>query len=200
MGVLINGYLEASDSAGWRFAGGTIPNPDRGDRPGEPELVPEPFFQSFHKELAAILVGHGRPIRSAEPYTPVVPKRGLPADLSPELAAYLKLFEREDWFEASWFTGRELLTFDWTSRSMRRTAMVDERVAHLFADGRRGFPFAEWPAGIPIQIAGQSRDGVRVEWVELYAEVVRDFYSDVLPRVAALERPDDVRVVVTASW
>jgi hypothetical protein len=131
---------------------------------------------------------------------PAVPKRGLPDDLSPELAAYLKRFEREDWFEASWFTGQELLAFDWTGRTMQRTAMVDERVAHLFAAGRRGFPFAEWPAGTPIQYAEQSRDGMRVEWVEVYAEIVREFHDDVLPRVRALGPPDLVRFVVTASW
>lgn len=80
---------------------------------------------------------------------------------------------------------------------MRRRAMVDPRgrpVHRLPA----GFPLADWPAGVPVAYAEWSRGGVEVEWLESYAEIVSECDSDVLPRLAALGPPDQVRLVVSA--
>jgi hypothetical protein len=55
-------------------------------------------------------------------------------------------------------------------------------------------------SGNPIRSAEWMRDGVVVEWLESYAEIVPDFCAEVLPRLAAAGDPDGVRLVVTASW
>ncbi len=200
MAVDICGYAETSHNGRWKFAGEIVPNPDHQYDAEEPALMPQPFFESFHKELAAILTDTGNPIRSSVPYTPVVPRRGLPSDLTPELAAWLRRNEGEDSFQMNWFTKRELDAFGWETRIMRRQAMVNARVAHLFAGCPRGFPYADWPTDIPVSYAGWSRDGVEVEWLETYAEIVSEFYSDVIPRLAALGDADQVRLIVEASW
>jgi hypothetical protein len=177
-----------------------VPNPEREYDPDEPELMPGELFHSNHKELAAILTNTGKPIRSSEPYTPVVPRRGLPTDLSSELSAWLRRHEGESWFGTTWFTAREAVDFGWADRVMRRQAYVTPQAAPLFADCPRGFPWDRWPAGVPVSYAGWSRDGVEVEWLESYAEIVPEFARDVLPQLAALGPPDQVRLVVAASW
>jgi hypothetical protein len=200
MGVDIHCYAEVSLDSRWQFVGEMIPNPEHEYDPDEPDLMPQPLFHSFHKELAAILTDSGNPIRSSVPYTPVVPPRGLPTDLSAELAGWLRRDEGATWLATNWFTRRELDAFGWEERIMRRRAMVDPRVAGLFAGCPQGFPLANWPAGVAVSYSGWMRDGVEVEWLESYAEIVSKFYSGVLPRLAGLGSPDQVRLVAAASW
>ena len=85
-------------------------------------------------------------------------------------------------------------------RIMRRQAYVTPQAAPLFKGCPRGFPLARWPADVPITFAGWSRDGVEVQWLQSYAEIVPEFVRDVLPQLAALGPPDQVRLVVEASW
>lgn len=202
MGVDIDGYAEVSLGGRWAFTGRMLPNPEREYDPDAPELMPGELFHSSHKELAAILTDTGNPIRSSEPYTPVVPRRGLPADLSPELSAWLRRHEHEGkwWFRTTWFTAREAAEFGWADRIMRRRAYVVPQAAPLFAGCPHGFPLASWPTGVPISYAGSSRDGVEVEWLESYAEIVPEFVRGVLPQLVALGPPDQVRLVIAASW
>lgn len=207
MGVTIFGYAEVLRSAAWDFVGEMAPNPahiydaDLDDYPPEqPEFMPQPLFESYHKELAAILTGLDNPIRSSVPYTPVASPRGLPPDLSTEVARWLRRHEADPSFTHTWFTRRELDGFGWEDRIMRRRAMVDRRAASLFADCPCGFPLANWPADVPVSYAGFIRGGVEVEWLESYAEIVPEFYREVLPRLAVLGPPDDVRLVLCASW
>ncbi len=79
-------------------------------------------------------------------------------------------------------------------------AMVEARVADLFTGCPRGFPLEKWPAGVPVSVAEWKRDGVEVEWLESYAEIVLEFYGDVMPRLASLGPADQVRLVVAANW
>jgi len=79
-------------------------------------------------------------------------------------------------------------------------AMVPPQAAGLFAGCPTGFPLAKWPDGIPVSIASWSRDGVEVERLESYADIVSEFTRDVLPRLAALGDPDIARLVVAAWW
>lgn len=195
MAVDVDCYLEILRTGKWQFGGNVVPNPDFDSDPDAPESMPCPLFHSVQKELAAILTDSGNPIRSAEPYTPVVVPRGLPADLSAELAGWLQQWAGERWFATSWFTAREALGFGWTERIMRRRAMVEPQFADLFAGCPRGFP-----QGTPVRIAGWMRDGVEVEWLESYAEIVPDFCAAVLPQLAAAGPPDEVRLIVSASW
>ena len=198
MGISIEGFLEVSRGV-WGFAGEMVPNPDHAYDSNEPALMPKPFFESGHKELAAILAGVNNPIRSKEPFVPVAEARGLPPDMSPELAAWLGRWVGDPAFAGSWCTARELLEFDWTGRIMRRQAMVDSRAAHLFA-GRRGFPSKEWPKDVQMSYAVWMRDGVEVEWEESYAEIVGDFVSATIPQLRHYGPLDGVRVVLSFCW
>ncbi|WP_020475657.1 hypothetical protein [Zavarzinella formosa] len=206
MGVDIYGYAEALVAGRWAFVGRMVPNPDREYDADEPELMPEQLFHSYHKELAAILTDSGNPIRSSEPYVPIVPRRGFPADLSPELAGWLSRYKIEEWhsgrqwFFPTWFTAREAAGFGWTKRIMRRRAYVAPQAAPLFAGCPRGFPWDHWPADVPVSYAGWSRDGIEVEWLETYAEIVPEFVGQVLPQFVRLGPPDQVRMVVVALW
>jgi hypothetical protein len=198
--VDIYGYAEVSLGGGWEFIGRMIPYPESEWDPDEPKLMPEDLFHSNHKELAAILTDTGNPIRSSEPYTPVVPPRGLPTDISPELETWLRRYDGEPYFGSTWFTAREAAEFGWGDRIMRRRAYVPPEAAPLFADCPRGFPLKDWPVGVEVAYAGWSRDGVEVEWLESYEEIVPEFARDVLPKLGGLGPPEQVRLVVVAWW
>lgn len=198
MGVWIEGFLEVLRAGVWHFPGRMIPNIL--DAPEEPELVPEPLFQSEHKELAAILGGLYKTVRSKTPFVQVAESRGLPPDLSPEIAAWLGIRTEDPGFSATWYAARELLDFDWTGRIMQRRAMVDPRAAHLFAGGPRGFPWKDWPKDIPVSCAEWMRDGVSVEWEESYAEAAGDFYSEVLTQLRTQGPAGEVRIVLSFYW
>ena len=170
-------------------------NPERHYGADEPAVRPKPLFESTSKELSAILVDLHNPIRSKTPFVPVAEARGLPPDLSPEVAAWLARYAEDRRFEGCWCTAEELLEFDWTGRMMQREAMVESRVAHLFAGRRRGFPYKERPSDLPIRYATWMKDGIEVEWEESYAEIAFDFYSSVLPQLKLHGSPDEVRVV-----
>jgi hypothetical protein len=199
MGVDVYGYAEVSRAGRWEFTGCMVPNTDHEYDPDEPKVMPEELFHSGNRELAAILTDTGNPIRSSEPYTPVVPLRGLPPDLSTELAGWLRRYEGQSWFAPTWFTAREAVEFGWEDRIMRRCALVEPQVAHLFAGCPRGFPYASWPKDVPISYWAMG-GGVAVEWLESYAEIAPEFARDVVPRLGALGPPDQVRLVVVASW
>jgi hypothetical protein len=196
MGVWIEGFVEVPLDGAWQFAGRMIPNilysPDE---PEEPERIPEPFFESDHKELAAILGGG-----YGTPYVQVCETRGLPPDPSPELAAWLGPRVGEKGFSTTWCLVRELLDFDWTGRIQRREAMVDPRAAHLFTGCPRGFPWKDWPQDVEVSYATWMRGGVTVEWEESYAQSAGDFYSEVLPRLRMQGPAGEIRVVLSFDW
>ncbi len=200
MAVDVECYVEIHRGDRWHFEGKLIRNPEWDWDDSQLELAPEPLHCASYWELAAILVGFDRPVRSIEPYTPVVKTRGLPNDLSPALSGRLRWAAQNTSAAANWFTAREAQEFGWSHRIMRRRAMVDSRAASLFADCPRGFPAARWPSTIPVSFASQMRDGVEVEWLEAYAEIVPEFCNDVLPRIEQLGPRDQVRLVVVASW
>lgn len=199
MAVDVYGYIELFKENRWVFEGQMVSNPEREYDPDEPVLKPEELFHTDHKELAAILV-EGNPIRAAEPYTTIVPRRGLPTDLSEVLATWLRPNEMEESFHTTWFTAAEALNFGWENRIMRRQAYVNPLAAPLFEGCPRGFPYDKWPAGLPISYAGWSQDGIEVEWLESYQEIVPEFTKGVLPKLARFECLDHARLIVVASW
>jgi len=70
----------------------------------------------------------------------------------------------------SWLTLQELVTFDW--RKIRKQyAIVDKRVIHLFHP-EHGFPFRDWPQGIPISYSPTAQTYANVSWTETYADAV----------------------------
>lgn len=200
MAVRVQIFLEFYENSRWCFRGDFIPNPDSSEfTEDEPKLMPEPFFESWVKEYAAIFTDSGNPIRSTEPYIPIVPRRGRPTDLSPEVLAWLKRDDNEPASFMNWFTVQELLDFDLSNRFMRKRAMVAAQNADLFAGCPRGFPKDGWPEDSVIRIAEQMRDGVVVEWMESYAESVQDFFARV-PKLLAMGEPNNMRLIVNAAW
>lgn len=146
MGVDVHCYAEVSLDSRWQFAGEMIPNPEHEYDPDEPDLMPQPLFQSCHRELAAILTDSGNPIRSSIPYTPVVPPRGLPPDLSAELAGWLRRHEGETCLATNWFTGANWMRSvgrsescgggRWSSLASRACSLVARRDSR-WRTGRR---------------------------------------------------------------
>jgi hypothetical protein len=215
MSVTTEGFLEIRHGEAWCFVGEMVDNPaaifspgwgpDTEDcRPVEPDEPPEParmpsaFFEAGYRSIAAILGGVSR--RPNKPFVPVAAARGLPPHMSSQVDAWLGRLVGSPGFTGSWVTARELLDFDWIGRIMRRQAMVDRRAAHLFAGCPRGFPRERWPEGLPVMLAGDMRDGVRVEWDASYAEIVGEFYSVTLPLLQLHGPPEDVRLVLSFCY
>ncbi len=67
MGVSIDCFAEVFCNRRWEFVGDMVPNSESKYDPEEPDLMPEPLFDSDSKELAAILTGHCSTIRASEP-------------------------------------------------------------------------------------------------------------------------------------
>ena len=200
MAVDIYCYIELLTNHGWMFSGEIGPNPEHIYDPEAPELAPIPFFHSVQKELAAILVDTGRPIRSTEPYPPFVARRGQPADLSSVLRHHFKYYSYGDAMVYSWFTTEELIAFDLQSKTMIRQAYVDTEVAHIFADCPTGSPLSLWPKDKPIRYADWSREGIEVRWRESYASIIREF-TDVVPRALLKDGSAcETRLIVQAGW
>ncbi|VTS07642.1 Uncharacterized protein OS=Ktedonobacter racemifer DSM 44963 GN=Krac_5288 PE=4 SV=1 [Tuwongella immobilis] len=200
MAVDVSGYAEVYSDRQWRFFGQLIPPPEREYDPDQPEMMPEKLFHSTLKRVAAVLIKAGNPSPSSEPSSPAVPRRGLPPDLSPELSSWLRPLEGELGFETNWFTASEVSAFGWGTGIVRRRAFVRPEAAPLFADCPIGFPFAKWPAGIPISYADWSKDWVEVEWLETESEDVARLLHPLLPNLTSIAEPDHVRFIVTASW
>lgn len=200
MAVDINCYIELLTSRGWEFAGDIGPNPERDYDHEAPEKAPIPVFHSVNKELAAILVDTGRPIRSTEPFQSIVPRRELPMDLSRVLREHFKYYSYDDGLVYSWFTTDELIAFNLQSKTMIRQAYVDTEVAYLFADCPTDFPALLWPKGKQIRIAEWSREGTQVRWRESYASIVREF-TDVFPEaLLKVGSGKQTRLIVQAGW
>lgn len=73
--------------------------------------------------------------------------------------------------------------------------MVDARVASLFYPDQK-FPREQWPKDVRLGYAMYWKNGVRVQWLETYAEVARGFLEQVVvPLREKYPNPDDVRVV-----
>ena len=200
MAVDLYCYIERKESDTWRFVGELLPNAERRYDPDAPKLAPSHVLHSVNKELASILVDTGWAIRATEPYAAIVTRRGKPQDLSNELTEYFRYFDYDDGTVYSWFTERELIAFDLSSRVMTRQSYVSNEVAHLFDNCPFGFPLDRWPSETPVTIAGWSRDGVEVQWRETYSTIVKEFVNIVPPILAKAGTPDATRLVVQANW
>jgi hypothetical protein len=198
MGTDILMYLERRISEGWQFAGLMEENtqPLTEAEEIEPAIRPVPLYSLRNSALFAILGNPWEnPAWSTEYYEVIAPLRGLPPDLSPELRTWSGYWYYEDTIRGSWLQPQELLTFDWT-KTLRKRAMVDKRVAHLFGNGRRQFPHKRWTSHIPVSYATYMRDGREVTWVETYAESAGIVFMETVETALRHERdPGSVRVV-----
>lgn len=190
MGVDVEMVGEAFDGHRWRWA---VPV---GGPPGpREEGMAGGMTVGRNRALFAILGRGDGYAHSETAYRPIAPPRGLPVDPSDELAGYLRR-DDPDPFGHSWLALAELLAFDWRGQTVQKSAMVDPKVAPIFADNPVGFPIGRWPKGEPVAYSESSVRGVRVRWRETYEESAgAEFLGEVIPRLQAAGPADRMRLV-----
>lgn len=199
MGTDIHMYAEVRRQGRWLLADPLERNPywlgdNDVEEDLEPQWIPKSIYSDRNYALFAVLANVRNPIRAVTPFEYLSEPRGLPSDVSHQLFEYFK--QVEDWvFSESWLSLQELIEFDWHGKQILRRGNVNPAAAHLFPVGRRRFPFAEWPVGLPIQVADQG-DGVEVRWTETYAEAVGDeFLTKTLDILKSYGPSNEVRIV-----
>jgi hypothetical protein len=107
-------YVEERGHDGWEYTGALAASLGHVEA-GTPGRRPEPFYWTTDAVVLAILTGfHTSQPGLTVPFAPITPPRGLPADLSPELAAWTAYTPPEEHrFPAGWLTLAEVLAFDW---------------------------------------------------------------------------------------
>lgn len=106
MGIDIEMYVETFDGERWRPSEPLVENEDYDpvDDPSQPKLRPQCIFPYRVRPLFAAL------------REDIAPCRGLPPDVSPEVADFERPRHRYGLFDHSWLTLEELLAFDWTGK------------------------------------------------------------------------------------
>lgn len=196
MGLDVQMYVEVRRGDVWRLGDPLVKNPyfDPVRPQDEPQFKPREVYEGRNYELFAILANIGNPVRADEPFECVSYPRGLPPDVSAEVQVWHDQLEGATWAE-SWLLLGEILRFDWHGKEILRRAMVDDRAAHLFPPGRRGFPYENWPAEVNCGI-WESGSGTEVRWKETYAEAVGDnLFNNLLPKLQSYGAPEGVRIV-----
>lgn len=167
MGTDIRVYAKQRINGHWQFIGEMIKNIYYESNP-ERELPyhPKDLYDIRNYALSTILAD----VRNDEGYQCIVPRRGIPEDLSPEIQSYCETFSQRvapsTWLPQDkkqrasrivsdidrdlypgWLILKELLNFAWHKTRIQIHARVDERVVHL-CHPEQGFPFHKWPQGI----------------------------------------------------
>lgn len=183
MGTDIRMYAERRLDEHWHFLGKMKNNPFYEEHPEyETPYYPETVYNTPNYSLFAILANVGNDGVLEEMYDCIALPRGLPEDLSPELKTFAGDYRNQEVFAASWLALEELITFDW--RKIRKQyAIVDKRVVHLFHP-ERGFPFREWPQGIPIGYSFTAQAYANVSWTETYADAAGWDFMELLDGMA----------------
>jgi hypothetical protein len=172
-----------------------------------------PFYNSRNYCLFGILADVRNGVGFAgipygEPLTVMAPPRGLPEDVS----ATVRAEEDSIGHSASWFTVAELEAYDWTQTS-KQTGWVDLKTyAKWKAAGSKGYPeeYCGDVSGSTVRhVSNRQADRLiegsegplhpdtytRIYWQVPYSEAAGDFYSETLPALRALGKPEDVRIV-----
>ncbi len=199
MGADIYLYSEIERDGIWEFVGETEENAhhDPEENPASPPRKPVELYGGRDYHLFDILGGLQRSssyILDGQLFEMIAERRGLPADLSPELRAWHRERESDDVYGENWLLLSEILSFDWHGKFMRFEAMVDARVASLFHPDQP-FPRAQWPADIPIGYAAFLRDGVKVRWTDSYAASVDSSIFALFERLTKLGDPTQTRLI-----
>jgi hypothetical protein len=123
---------------------------------------------------------------------PIVLPRGLPLDVSPEVATLATVYG-DDAHNASWLLLSEVLAYDWQAfTGIRRKRKVGAEMARLI------HPDMPWPSHLEVHWRCEaSDDGELVTWLETYAEMAEsEFMADVLDKLQrSTDNPDAVRLV-----
>jgi hypothetical protein len=124
-------YLEHRVDGSWRFEGERSRNIDYDhEDPGDQlESGPEPLFLGPNPPLLYLL---GYPVdRILERPPPPFGRRGLPQDVSAELAQWATADEQDRFH--GWVTARELVTFDWAAITAVRM-VIDRKHLKYYRD------------------------------------------------------------------
>ena len=200
MGTDINMYAEQRRDGQWRLLGPMEENHEffTDEDPDGAPYKPVEVYDPRNSALFAILADVRNPRFGEAPYECIAPLRGLPDDLSPEVAAWANY--GDDAQDGSWLTLRELLAFDWYGKFHQHTHWVDERIAHLFAPNR---PFPQRPVEMSevefiryVYYTAPDRKGAQVYWTDTYADAAGPaFMQGVIGALQEAGDPDDMRIV-----
>jgi len=162
------------------------------------------LYEKGNYDLFAILadvtnypLGTESPARAH--FEPIAPRRGVPDDASPELRVLWVAEEAQD--RASWYLLRELLEFDWYSKTVRKHARVGPKLAAAYRQGYSASPYLwRWLQDIPGSDPNWIEGDVPITWVETYADAAGpDFMHGVLDKLREYGDLDDVRIVFSFS-
>jgi hypothetical protein len=230
MGTDIHLYVERRESGRWVSADTWEPSEYEEDK----SILTVPYRKHFYAGrnyglfamLADVRNGHGfAGVDTGDGFVIIAAPRGLPSDMSPELAAEAK---RHLDHTPSWLTVAELHAYDWTRTTTLR-GWVNGPQYYAWARYKKGEgadpeSFCGGISGLKIvhvsdaelqrqveQIqkacGGDRRDEegaikaqlsnvyAQVSWQTPYYRAARSFLSECLPRLWRLGSPEDVRIV-----
>ncbi len=187
-------YPEQKTSKGWKLPLGTMDNPDFDTTSSHymSRRCPVELFWSTNKALRAILGSSDKRFCSTTDFESVKIQSGLPPDHSYGL---LERFPYETIGENAevWSIAFEdLKAFPFHSKTIVREADVSQDVAHHFKATLDG-PRKGWPSEIPLDYSLGKRNGVKVEWVETYADAMGEDFFEALKKLERLE--GEIRLV-----
>jgi hypothetical protein len=230
MGTDIHFYVERRTATGWASCDTWEPDEYDDD---EPKRLTVPYRKHFYDgrnyDLFAMLAdvrnGAGfAGVKTGDGFVPICEPRGLPDDMSPELAA-----EAADGCDhtPSWLTVKELMDYDWT-QTTKKTGIVSALEYEQWSRwdkgqglGPRAYSGGIWGGDIEhiseeemarrIKAIHERykqydereraikneliRAYCQVEWETPYYRAAGSFLSETLPRLWRLGKPEDVRVV-----
>ena len=145
-------------------------------------------YELRHYEFFAILADVKNPIRSTEPFDSISSNRGFPEDISKESRDDLLLMSGHS---PGWVMYRELLDFDWDSKTILRTAVVTNNLVPYFRDGKFYRHEIKEAYGL-----ANSGPGPRVTWTETYRESVgKNYLNELFCKLDQIGQPDSVRLL-----
>lgn len=223
MGCDIHFYVEKREGDRWVSADTWKVDPRWPDEgPSCKEFYSDRNYNLF-AILANVRNGYGfAGCETGEGFTWIADPRGLPTDLSPELNAYAK---RHMDHTPSHLLLSEVLAFDWTqTATLYGTINGPGRLAWSDYARERGDPPREWCGGVSgpkiehttpelldqriAQLREQGWQGLkervaaslenvyaRYSWTSSYGRCCKEFWSDTIPKLLRVGRPEDVRLV-----
>lgn len=181
---------------------------------------PDRFYTGRNYELFAILAG----VRNRYDVYPIVEPRGIPGDVSSNIAQEYESWGF-DAHTPSWLTLAEFFAYDWTQTvklsgllqplSFHKWNLFDRKNGEFpeeYAQGSSAKQVSEAEMESAIkEVLGerhpydkQAWDDISrrlwntcvyCEWEMPYYKTSRAFWSDTIPRLLRLGKPDDVRIV-----
>lgn len=216
MGCDIHLYVEKRVDGKWVAADKW--GPDKYDESGGRKVVDydDRFYTGRSYGLFSILAN----VRNGAGFKPIAMPRGLPKDVTPEVAAESESWD-SDGHSHSWHTVADLLAYDWTQVTTC-TGVIDAyqyaRWAKFGGKDRNEFPdsFSGMVGGGGVKIISEAdmiahvegRDVhdqdaftdlakyyCQIEWHPPYYRCAPDFWANAMPRLLHLGKPEDVRII-----